>query len=253
MRVISSAGRARRSHRRGHWFKSSITHQYQTTDVKRRRQVVAYGFSFSLVVVQVRYVRARTTYWYDVSMTIEHIAADIAQRGGKAKPILIGIEGYGGVGKTSVAKQLADSLGSAYVVNLDDFIIKEKLAEPSWDSGVFDRARLERQVLQPASRGEPIRYQRLQWVMNTLSAPVTVPVVDYLIIEGIAAYHPTIERFYDYKIWVDTPIDIAQQRGHARDGSNENAAYWERWAQNDVAYQRRYHPERRADYVFRNA
>src|SRR6185312_9928169 len=25
-RVISSAGRARRSHRRGHWFKSSITH-----------------------------------------------------------------------------------------------------------------------------------------------------------------------------------------------------------------------------------
>src|SRR6476469_10666994 len=27
-RVVSSAGRARRSHRRGHWFKSSTTHHF---------------------------------------------------------------------------------------------------------------------------------------------------------------------------------------------------------------------------------
>src|SRR5579859_242094 len=32
-RVVSSAGRARRSHRRGHWFKSSTTHHYQAPEV----------------------------------------------------------------------------------------------------------------------------------------------------------------------------------------------------------------------------
>ncbi len=184
---------------------------------------------------------------------IERIATGIKQRSGKTKPLLIGIEGYGGSGKTTLAQELAAALGDAYVISMDDFIVKEKLAEPSWDGGAFDRDRLERQVLRPAHDGQPIAYQRLDWEKNTLSAPMTVPAVSYLIIEGISAYHPSIEGYYDVKLWVETPLAIAQARGHARDGSSENAAYWERWAQNDIAYQQQYHPEARADYVVANA
>ena len=186
-------------------------------------------------------------------MTIEHIAADITQRGGKTKPFLIGIEGYGGSGKTTLAQELSTALGDAYVISIDDFIVKEKLAEPSWDGGAFDRDRLERQVLRPARHGEPVAYQRLDWETNTLSALVFVPAVSYLIIEGISAYHPSIEGYYDVKIWVETPAAIAQARGHARDGGSENAAFWELWAQNDIAYQQRYHPEAQADFVYVNA
>lgn len=188
----------------------------------------------------------------DEHMTIDDIATGIRQIhviGGLA---LIGVEGYGGSGKTTCARHLADALGSAYVVSLDDFIVKERLTDTAWDKGVFDHERLERQVLLPASSGQPVLYQRLEWVTNTLSAPLLVPDADYLIVEGITAYHPTIERYYAYKIWIDIPIEIAQARGHARDGSAENAIYWDQWAKNDIAYQQQYHPERRADYCFVN-
>lgn len=164
--------------------------------------------------------------------------------------MLIGVEGYGGAGKTTFASQLADALKSAYVVHMDDFIVKENLMEPSWDSGAFDWERLERQILLPVHAGHPACYQRLVWETNSLTDMIAVPEVDYLIVEGISAYHPSIEQYYDYKIWVETPLKSAKQRGSARDGSNENSASWDVWARNDIAYQHMYHPERRADYIF---
>jgi uridine kinase len=70
-----------------------------------------------------------------------------------------------------------------------------------------------------------------------------------VIVEGISAYHRSIAPYYDYKIWVHTPIEVARERGRARDGSNENAQHWDLWAQYDLAYQERYHPETVADLV----
>lgn len=82
-----------------------------------------------------------------------------------AKPVLIAIEGYGGSGKTTFANKLKDALGESYVVNLDDFIIKEKIAESSWDNGAFDRNCLEEQVLIPFSA----RKKNLKKVVLSLS------------------------------------------------------------------------------------
>ncbi len=165
------------------------------------------------------------------------------------KPVLIGIEGYGGSGKTTFANELNNRLVNAYVISIDDFIVKEKINEDSWDKGGFDRNRLEKQVLIPATINKPISYQKLIWQTNTLSEPITVSKVDYLIIEGISCYHPDIAKYYDFKIWIDTPMAIAKERGHARDGSNENAKMWDLWAENDLKYQEKYHPEKFADFV----
>ena len=128
-------------------------------------------------------------------------------------------------------------MGNAYVVNIDDFIVKEKLNEPSWDKGGFDRSCLERQVLIPSTSNKSIAYEELLWETSRFSRPKVVPPVDYLIIEGISCYHPDIAQYYDYKIWIDTPIGVARARGQARDTANENAALWSMWAENDLAYQ----------------
>jgi uridine kinase len=165
------------------------------------------------------------------------------------RPIAIGVEGYGGSGKTTFADKLRDALGSAFVVHIDDFAVREKINEPSWDKGGFDRERLEQQVLIPATTGQSIQYQKLLWKTNTLSRPETVPVVDYLIVEGISCYHPNIAHYYDYRVWVDTPIEIAKARGMARDTGTENEDKWDVWAENDLAYQHKYHPERVANFV----
>jgi hypothetical protein len=91
-----------------------------------------------------------------VEISPTEIALTIKQSSKQHKPILIAIEGFGGSGKTTFANQLKEALGSTYVVNIDDFIVKEKITEPSWDKGGFDRKRLEEQVLLPASKGQPI-------------------------------------------------------------------------------------------------
>jgi len=183
-------------------------------------------------------------------MSIADIASAI--RKSDTKPVLIAIEGFGGSGKSTIAEKLKNELESAYVVNIDDFIVKEKILEQSWDKGGFDRSRLERQVLIPASTGQAVAYQKLLWDTNTLSEPISVPKTDFLIIEGISSYHPNIAKYYDYKIWVDTPIEVAKERGKARDRDNENAQHWGLWAENDLRYQQKYHPEKVADFIIAN-
>lgn len=186
-------------------------------------------------------------------MPLERIVASIKYGNSRRKPVLIAIDGFGGSGKTTFAEKLQAALGDAYVINIDDFIVKEKLLEPSWDKGSFDRKRLEVQVLKPAASDKPIAYQKLMWTENHLSDPVAVPRITHLIVEGISSLHPDIAHYFDYKIWIDTPIGVAKARGHFRDGSNENAQHWDLWTANDLRYQEKYHPEQHADFVVDNS
>lgn len=185
-------------------------------------------------------------------MQITEVAQKIISAKSTYHPVLIAIEGFGGAGKSTIANKLAETLGNAFVISVDDFIVKEKLTEPSWDKGSFDHARLEQQVLIPIKNGQPASYQKLLWQANQLSEPVVVPNVNFLIIEGISTYHPDIKDYYDYKIWIDTPIDVANKRGHVRDRSNENTQHWKLWSQNDLRYQQKHHPELAADFVIEN-
>ncbi len=186
-------------------------------------------------------------------MTIKEVANYIKPKStAKRRPVLIAIDGFGGSGKSTIAEKLKNVLDDAYVVSIDDFIVKEKILEASWDKGGFDRERLEKQVLMPVVKGEPVVYQRLIWQTNELSEAIAVPDVQYLIIEGITSCHPDIVKYYDYKIWVDTPIEIAKQRGRARDAQNENSVHWDLWAANDLEYQNTYHPEQNADFIVDN-
>ena len=186
-------------------------------------------------------------------MTLEIIAEKIKQlQAGPHSPVLIAIEGFGGAGKTTFANNLAKVLKDTYVVHIDDFIIKDRIDTASWDDGVFDRARLEAQVLKPLRGHQKARYQRLIWDTETLSELVTIPNARYVIVEGITSYHPDIAHYYDVKIWVHAPIEVAVERGKSRDSGNENEAKWGIWANNDRIYQEKYHPERQADFIYDN-
>ena len=185
-------------------------------------------------------------------MSIKQIASSIRQKPLDRKPILIGIEGYGGAGKSTFAESLKQALGNAYVINFDDFLIKEKISNA--DKSGFDKTRLKEQVLVPAKNGEQIKYQRLEWSENKLSEPMKVPDCDYLIIEGVSCYHPSVADYYDFKIWVEAPMEVAKKRGSKRDRDlgSDNDKLWDVWAKTDLEYQEKYHPEQQADFVFNN-
>jgi uridine kinase len=185
-------------------------------------------------------------------MDINGITSEI-EKAKSDKPILIAIEGFGGSGKSTLAEKLKNGLPNSEVIKIDSFIIKENAqnAQP-WEE-VFDKKRLEEQVLKPASQDLPVTYQKFDWVNNRLGADVMLSHFKYLIVDGITSYIPELEHYYNFKIWVNTPIDIAKSRGKNQDADNENAGLWDKWAKCDLVYQEKYHPEKRADFVIDNS
>ena len=183
----------------------------------------------------------------DVGPLAETLAAMRAQN----RSVLVAIDGFGGSGKSTLARELASAIPGSGIISFDDFIVKEHVLDDSWEQ-TWDRARLRDEVLEPLRDGRPAAFRRLDWVSNTLSAPIPMPPLDLLIVEGITTLHPELRAFWDYAIWVDAPVDVARERGRARDADTENAQHWDRWSRNDVRYLSDRSPDRAADVVFAN-
>ena len=92
---------------------------------------------------------------------MDRIVGELKRLTSPGRPLLIAIDGFGGSSKSTLAARLSTALASAFAINIDDFIVKEKFSDLSIDKSALDRHRLERQVLLSASRGEKIQYQQL--------------------------------------------------------------------------------------------
>ena len=188
------------------------------------------------------------------STALKDIVSAIKRGRFNHKPIIIAIEGFGGSGKSTLANKLEQELHDAYVVTIDDFIIKNKVSDS--EKSNYDRERLEKQVLLPIKNGRTAAYQRLEWTTNRLSEPVRIPMtVSYLIIEGVSSLHPRIAGYMDYKIWVKVPKDIARRRGTRRDQElgSDNESSWEHWTKTYQEYKESYHPDRTVDFIYDNS
>ena len=190
---------------------------------------------------------------YDSTVNTEEIAAKILKLKINNEPIIIAIEGFGGSGKSTLAAKLAKGLKDVYVINIDDFIIKDKISDPIKSN--FDRQRLKKQVLLPLKNNSTARYQRLIWQTNKLSEYITVPKTKFLIIEGVSTFHPDIADYMDYKIWVETPSEVAQKRGSERDKAlgSDNDQLWDHWTSTYKEYNAQFKPEEQADVIFDNS
>ena len=165
--------------------------------------------------------------------------------------VLVGIDGAGGAGKSTLAAAVAERLTTdVAIVPMDDFIVRDRMLDDSWEHG-WDRERLICQVLDPLRRGERVSYQRLEWESNSLSAPVELPVATIVLVEGITALHPDLASCWDLAVWVETIAELARERGRVRDAGNENAQHWHLWSRNDAQYRAKYVPQERAHLVVR--
>ncbi|WP_257231273.1 uridine kinase [Streptomyces sp. UH6] len=133
---------------------------------------------------------------------------------------LIGVDGHAGSGKTTFAARLAEALGGAPVLHLDDIATHRELF--SWT------ARFASEVLEPLREGRTARYAPYDWSARRFGAPRPLPPAPAVVVEGVGAGRRALRPSLTRLIWMDVPAEEAWRRGRRRDGE-EQRAFWDRW------------------------
>jgi uridine kinase len=135
---------------------------------------------------------------------------------------LIAIDGPSGSGKSTYAARLAAELG-ATVVPTDHFA--------TWTDPVSWWPRLVADVLEPLWQGRDGCYQRMDWTRGRprLGGPVTVPVPEVLVIEGVSAARRSIAPRLDEAIWVELPDEGERLRRAVERDGERSRKHLERW------------------------
>ena len=143
------------------------------------------------------------------------------------KPLIIGIAGGTGSGKTTVARKIANALPSASVAFLDmdgyyrDFshLPMEERRRINWDHPETFDLDLFASHLELLARGEPVEkpeYDFTQHVRSSRTERITA--ADVVVVDGILLFtDERIRDLFDVKVFVDADPDIRLVRRIQRD------------------------------------
>lgn len=137
---------------------------------------------------------------------------------------IVGVDGPGGAGKSTVARRVAASFG-ADVAKVDDFLSWPEFLDGWWP-------RFEREVIAPLLAGGDARYQVRDWAGDEFGTSVkdwkTTCWAPVLIVEGISCTRRAVAGRLAYRIWVDAPERLRLERGVRRDGESHRRL-WQDW------------------------
>jgi uridine kinase len=142
-------------------------------------------------------------------------------------PILVGIAGGTGSGKTTIAHAVAQGLApkqvaiidaDAYYQNLDHLSMAARCQVNFDHPSALDAALMADQMRTLKNR-HPIAKPRYDYARHTRSAATTsVPAADVILLEGILIYAlPELAPLFDFKIFLDEWSDVRLIRRIERD------------------------------------
>ena len=143
------------------------------------------------------------------------------------KPLIIGIAGGSGSGKSTVARRVAESLGAASVAALDmdayyrnfAHLPAEERRRVNWDHpDAFDHELLAEHLRQLVS-GQAVEKPVYDFVSHTRSElTLRVNPADVIMIDGILLFvDPAVRELCDVKVFVDADADVRLIRRLRRD------------------------------------
>ena len=186
----------------------------------------------------------------DVTRLVSSRATDLGH------PITVGISGYGGSGKSTVARALTDGLADAVRIRGDDFLDPSRSHRRSTDWDGVERTRLRDEVLAPFREGRPSSFRRFDWSAKELGMPEPLPECSIIIVDLIGLFHPSVLDALDLTVWCDVDLDTAQQRGMRRDselGRDHERLWNEVWVPNERDFDDHFSPRERAEILLPNA
>ncbi|MGW4375887.1 uridine kinase family protein [Streptomyces albidoflavus] len=189
---------------------------------------------------------------FDVAAYAARVRAGAEARGGH---FLLGVDGPGASGKSTLAGQLARHLPEAHVVHVDDFYLPSAdRPRPGAQPGApvvpgFDLRRLREQVLGPAAGGEPVAYERYDWGSDRLGERVALPAGTPLIVEGVYSTHLAARAFYHHRLFCRAARDLRLRRGLERDGAAAEPLWTGEWMPAEDAYVAAERPDLAGDAV----
>ncbi len=153
----------------------------------------------------------------------------------------IGVDGFGGAGKTTLAAAIAAELPGAVVVPVDHFA---RAGLPEWDRDLFTR-----QLLMPLQVGRPGCYQRWDLVADAGLDWVRVPPGVPVVVEGVSCTDVRVGVSWDLTLWLDVPAEVRWRRILDRD-EPDLLPVWERdWLPQERAYAAAQRPWERVDVI----
>jgi uridine kinase len=184
---------------------------------------------------------------------LPEILIRVRQLSESEQPVLIGIDGCGGSGKTTFAAELSSSLGLAPVIHIDDFYktFQERSCSTSSNpvGRQYDWQRLERDVLKPLHAGREAKYQRYDWNMDCLAEWRNIRPLSLIIIEGIYSLRSELSGYYHLRLWIECPRDIRLQRGLERDGEHARSQWEIDWMKEEDRYIASHNPHLQAHKI----
>lgn len=146
-------------------------------------------------------------------------------------PVLVGVDGRSGSGKTDLAHEVRTLLASGGtdvgLVHLDDLY-------PGWHGLAAGVAVLCADVLGPLRAGRPAAYPSWDWHADRPGPVRVVQPADVVVVEGVGVLAAPCAGLLDLRVWLDAPAPVRRTRAMHRDAAS-TAAWWDVWAAQEEA------------------
>ncbi|MFG1947103.1 uridine kinase [Nonomuraea sp. NPDC048826] len=200
---------------------------------------------------------------------VGEIARQVLSRGDGR--LLVGVDGRTASGKTSFGHELAASIAAAgrpvLRATLDDFKrpwkdrhLYDRESGEGYYRNAYDYEAAERLLLGPcrSPAATACALCSIDPLTQVDHAAVTTPLTpdSVLIVDGVFAFRPEIDAFWDYRIRLHVDEELSVARGAARDqdwaGSDAEAVHRDRYLVAERVYLREADPRARVDVVVDN-
>ncbi|MDA3648091.1 uridine kinase [Saccharopolyspora indica] len=204
------------------------------------------------------------------SALVEEIAKRVLALG--PGRLLVGVDGFTAAGKTSFGHELAAWISAAgrpvLRATLDDFKnpwrdrhLYDRESGEGYYRNAYDYASVKRLLLDPCRSPEAASAALCsidpltQRDHSAETAPLDADSV--LIVDGVFAFRPEIDEYWDFRIWLQVDAELSVQRGGERDqdwaGSEAESIHRNRYLVAERIYLQEVDPLPKTDVVIDNS